>query len=699
MTADKDVTSDKAGGEKKDGAASTWASDLFGVYSVFDLKANRAGENKPVPIPTYLEESILGLRHGPGDPRARSKRQGGGSGSDSDRPVSRGLKTEPAQLVELMRQMSQTEVAVATGNTLFWLVTGAIFGTLPAMVLDEFRSLLGRQWQDFCLGVAGRCHDHEARDWVLAAVPCVYGQAFYRMYCDGFHEDRKNFLTYTKNFINKIVLVIHFELTGFQLNVDSVRRLRRIFIPRVLTSPHQNQHDYIKGQRRQQELESNQATVSGPRPLKFGFLDAPQPDEVQLEHVLQARADAIAQALQSMGRLSTVGKSGPVPQELSVDRYANLSGTGVALLDKHLNEIFAGVDEAEEAEGPTTEAESEAEEDRPGMGRNADSPPDSASPSPPESPVAAGSQHSWTSPRDSDGETEPSRPHTVASEVNTQSAQFKKKARLKKAKMVGTMALMRIKANEKREEEAKLKRQRLEDLQAQLASEKLPPELCRKELNTTWVSPPMKTLHVDAINRQQILHKPRAENFDLKMAAHMARPLSMPALRSRDGGAAKASDAVTVASQKDDGSMPANRERRISNAGDTKGPGSSTAGGGGALGGRSGLNMSSSGILPRLGSETLALEPPSTLSGKVIDARMDKSSKAAKSHSFALYLKEYDVFSGIKKQRLPAKGLRDEENAYLKKMNGLIGGDPKRRLYPGGAKGPRDKSSSFRMPS
>eukprot|EP00438_Fugacium_kawagutii_P017921 Skav232034 [mRNA] locus=scaffold2323:134752:140576:+ [translate_table: standard] len=112
------------------------------------------------------------------------------------------------------------------------------------------------------------------------------------MYFDGFPEDRNMVLSHHNNFINNIMLVIHFELTlgsarvevtiasigtaqvGFAINLDTARKLRQtLFLRRVLDSPQVNQADYLAGQRR------------------FGNLDAPCPDEIQLEHVLQEREE------------------------------------------------------------------------------------------------------------------------------------------------------------------------------------------------------------------------------------------------------------------------------------------------------------------------------------------------------------------------------------------------------------------------
>ncbi|CAE7897620.1 unnamed protein product, partial [Symbiodinium necroappetens] len=62
-----------------------------------------------------------------------------------------------------------------------------------------------------------------------------------------------------------------------------------------------------------------------------------------------------------------------------------------------------------------------------------------------------------------------------------------------------------------------MKRQRQELLEQKLKAEQLPDELTRTELNTTWVSPGMKSLYVDAKDRD-VMHKTRCESFGLKMS-------------------------------------------------------------------------------------------------------------------------------------------------------------------------------------
>eukprot|EP00931_Biecheleriopsis_adriatica_P085830 TRINITY_DN60618_c0_g1_i1.p1 TRINITY_DN60618_c0_g1~~TRINITY_DN60618_c0_g1_i1.p1 ORF type:complete len:689 (+),score=153.46 TRINITY_DN60618_c0_g1_i1:49-2115(+) len=683
--AEKDAAGgDKAGEKKKEGEGKTWTC----VTSIFDLKIDGPAKVKKE-LPNYLEEAILGLRHGPGDPR-RTKLKG--ADSDSDRPHSRNQKSGPAQRVEMLRELFKTEFAVSTFTSLFWLVVGAIFDTLPAMTLDSIRSELGHHWHLFCLEVERRNKaDVETRDWVLASIPFVYTQAFFRSLCDGLNEDRQFFTTYSKNFMNKIALVTHYELTGFQINVDTVRRARkRLFIPRVLESPHTNQSDYLKGQRRQQELES-QNSNSGIRALSFGNQDAPPPDEMQLDHVMQGRAANKAPPGGSRLSIVTAASAGRgcVPPELSVDRYADLTAKGISMLDKHLCEIFAAADDGSKEEEPEKQDEVPGSQSHEAHSPNSGSPLDS-----PLSRAGAPSPFASTSSPtavdlDSEGDGTDSRPRTTEPTTPNHKSLLRFKRGVRAA---GAMAKLHREANVKREEEAKAKRERLARLQNTLSSEALPPELCTKEFNTTWVSPTLKTLYIDQADRG-VLHKPRAENFDMKMAtfAIPARPLSMPALKSRGELPARSPpDALTVsaASGKDDVSVAGNSSK------DTR---KNSVQGVGTNMPRN-ANLSTSGSLPKVGSETLILEPPSSLSNKVILNRLENEARAFQSQSFALYMKDHDVFTGTKKLRFNEKRLKDEEDAYLRKMKGLVGGKPKRLLYPGGDLNRRAMSSpGFRI--
>ena len=55
-------------------------------------------------------------------------------------------------------------------------------------------------------------HDPPARQWILSTAPYLFAQVIFRMYFDGFPEDRHMVMNHSTNFINNIMLVIHFEM-------------------------------------------------------------------------------------------------------------------------------------------------------------------------------------------------------------------------------------------------------------------------------------------------------------------------------------------------------------------------------------------------------------------------------------------------------------------------------------------------------
>ncbi|CAJ1339902.1 unnamed protein product [Effrenium voratum] len=651
--------------EKKEpkGEERSWT----GVSSVWEFQAamisgSLEGEKDSVSreLPPYLDEATLCLRGGPGD----TKRKLEAAATSPCSILASDLETR----VELLRRVVQRDSCVMSATSLFWLVLSGIFQCVPDQVTTASRTALGRSWHTLQLEVGPLLnHDQRARQWVTSCLPFLFAQAVFRMVFDGFPEDRNSILNHSDNFMNQIVLVIQFEMLGFQINLDTAKKLRRsLFLQRVLQHPHVNQVDYLRGQQRQAELESQNLHT---RPLKFGHLDAPRPDEIQLEHVLQGRADEKSGKMNWMAAASGTPKREKelVPPDLS--RYLQLSTQGMAMLDNHISgmaRIGNEEEEVEEFENPAAELdidliESSVVERRmahmlgaatsgPSLSRGAssmnllldedfgdESPTSPMSPMSPTSPVSPVSASSRVRGEDS--------------EMVGMFSEGKKAVRVRRARMAGHLTTMQKKANEKREEEAKLKRQRQERLEQKLKTELLPEAMRSTQLSTTWVSPGMKSLYTDAHDRD-VMRMSRSSAFSLKMAP--ANPQMMGSKRR----------------------------------GSSKEPGATSTSG---LGDRP--ERAASRTLAR-GGETLTLEPAWNLSSKVVYNRLDVALKASQEHSFAMYTKEYDVFTGDLKQRFDEKRLRDEEDdAYLKRMRSMVGGKTKKLLYPGGELGRRSRSS------
>eukprot|EP00434_Breviolum_minutum_P012651 symbB.v1.2.011150.t1/scaffold732.1/size241626/24 len=310
-----------------------------GVSSIWEFQASmvestqQGGDIVSREVPYYLEDASLGLRGGPGDSKTRKQ---------AEMP-SRRLMTNTERRVQSLRKFLFNESCVLTASSLFWLALSAIFHCVPVQVVDMSRALTGKSWHSFQLEVGQSLnHDLPTREWIMSSLPYIFSQVIFRMYIDGFPEDRNIVLSHANNFINNIMLVVHFEMVGFAINLDTARKLRQsLFLRRVLESPHVNQADYLAGQRRQAELEQQNSHT---RPLKFGNLDAPCPDDIQLEHVLQARenkrnADSMWLSASASAAMAADPKKELVPPELSVDRYLPLSPQGMAMLDRHISEM------------------------------------------------------------------------------------------------------------------------------------------------------------------------------------------------------------------------------------------------------------------------------------------------------------------------------------------------------------------------
>merc|ERR1719382_1213821 len=116
-----------------------------------------------------------------------------------------------------------------------------------------------------------------------------------------------------------------------------------------------------------------------------------------------------------------------------------------------------------------------------------------------------------------------------------------------------TTAALKRREKDREEQEAKARKAELDQLHKKVVKESLPAEVCEREICTTWVSPAVKSL-VPAAKDRYVLQKASAENFRLKMETKSipVRPLSMPSLRTKDGGTRRrAPDAMTI-SAKDD---------------------------------------------------------------------------------------------------------------------------------------------------
>jgi len=712
------------------GTNSRWSS----CKSVLDLKVNNAAmlPFQP-PVYQYLEEALMGLSGGQHDTKVKGKGQAGMSASftpDNSLAASRGAESENGhigpEVRRLMSVLSTVDGAAAeVGNELFWITVGIVFGCVSERALGPFRDALAQNWYLLSLQAnKGYPANAEERDWVMQALPYVFAQAVYRLLIDSFEDDRKHFIAQSSSLIEKITVIAAYEVAGFQLTEETIKRMRRrLFMKRVVKNPYVDQREFLRGQKRQEMLEQ---VLDPTRKLEFGNLDAVALEETQLEHVLQGRAAGLqGRRNQWHGNSSRVGRSPPSgskgsspgpslaggpnsggvnamraggahsemrvwkpPASLmkSVDQYEELGKRGVEMLTRHLRELQACTgDDGQEDDllGGNSDSDGENAEDAESI--------------PPGSPysMASGSFTSW-SPRSNDEGTnrktsadsfEKSARETP--QLQLPSFPFRKSKRWKKVSTVAKIMTLLSPHREKREEQAKQQREREQALLKKL-SQPLPQNLREREVYTTWVSPVQKRLYPGAADRF-VLNKTSAESFRLKMEKTpiSARSQSTPALRHRPsdkGAAAKAPGGAQheSASSKDDGGSatgfsghggpagarathstgPSSKVVAFEKDADKPPPGGSVP------------------VLPRVASAgnsgifTLGLEPPQNINSKAVLQRLDLQDRAAEQQSFDHYRKAYDLSTGRPKQRLDAKRLRDDENSIQRKMHDLVGGEP-----------------------
>lgn len=704
--------------------------------TVLDVKVKYWIKGRPLmepPMLFYFEECMLGVRHGPGDDsvsrptspaessRSPSKAFGvvqapsaspqGPAGkrdpSDSQASwVSAKLSVPPRVQVQMLADALKSDAAMNTGKALFWLCLGGVFGCFADDVASHLRKELGRSWHLMCLEVEASSRGNRGViDFVLSRAPYVFAQTIYRLLHDGFDEDKKHFMMHAGKLIQKLTLVVHFEMTGFQLTPDSVKKGRRkLFLPRVLMNPHVNQRDFLKGQMRQTVLESQKD--SKPRIMEFGRIDAPPMDEIQLEHLMTGRLLEILKRLPAAPKANGrhqlgVNSPGKLGEDLSVDRYQHLTGLGAELASKHFStlgilasdgSVSSGVSDSEEARSSEpsdseefgSEPNNEDASNRQSVSRLLSNWSSKAG-------AKEGQEDSFSEDPDSSRPgTSPQatkRPQTSDENgvplLDSDAMKRRRQTKVQKKPTFCAEQMMQNKEKEReqREQDKKARRLKQGQLQEKLQHEPLPAELCVRAFCTTWVSPPMQQNMTQEPDRN-VLRKTKVDTFNVRMETpsisaqelKLARPSSMPDLK----GTAAQSRAASKTSLEDN-------------------PSRSPKGPTGELG--SSMNESTN-RLPQVKNENkqhaVTMDTAGRINSKVVVERLDKQATSFRKKSFAMYLKEYDVFTGYLKMRFDEKRLRDEEDAFLRKLDKLVGGKPRRLHMPDGGVSRRPESTKGR---
>lgn len=570
-----------------------------------------------LPVGKYLEESLMGLRGSPHDTQAR---EAGGKLS---------------QFVDcFFTIVSRRTMAVQTAcANLFWIAVGLLFGRFVVpQVLASVRKQLAHQLHLFHLQACEQTSENvETRDWVLSALPVVLAQAIYRLLCDAFPEDRPQLVGKGSNVLDKLNQLVHFEISGFQIQLDRTRKeRRRFFMKRIINSPHMNAYELESCQKRQELLESQNSSLHD-MPLSFGALDRPPMDDTQLEHLMHKH---VVQAPGTpMSPKPSPAKKGNMldlesVSQLGVERYDGLSERGDELLQRHLQALATCLGETE----PVVE--------------DLEANPTIYVPPTPGSEISPKRFEFWVEDGDADDapKQQPSSPKS-----------FEKagKPSTPKAKTVRMEAAAGNKQRAK--EQQQQAKARTEMLLAKI-SEPLCAELCQRRIQTSWVSPAMSRLTPGADDRN-LLRKGPCETFHVNMC-------EAPSLASRPGSAPMKKPGIAEEHARPSSQAQAHRPHYAM-------PTASVAHSAGHPGGHQSRDHSAR--PDRRKGETLVLEMQ-TLSHKTMMQRLDAQTRYFREQAFGNYMKEYDIFTGEKKAGVNVSRLQKDEKAYVREMDKMVGG-------------------------
>lgn len=130
-------------------------------------------------------------------------------------------------------------------RTLFWLAFLSFFSRQREPCLFQgLREALATDWHLLCLEAAQLMRNsRSSKDWVMGALPFVVSQAIFRIHADAFEEDRAQLKFHGMGIVTKVTHLVVFELHGFQITEDALRKERqRLFVRRVLLHPTKDPH-------------------------------------------------------------------------------------------------------------------------------------------------------------------------------------------------------------------------------------------------------------------------------------------------------------------------------------------------------------------------------------------------------------------------------------------------------------------------
>ena len=81
------------------------------------------------------------------------------------------------------------------------------------------------------------------------------------------------------------------------------------------------------------------------------------------------------------------------------------------------------------------------------------------------------------------------------------------------------------------------------------------------------------------------------------------------------------------------------------------------------------------------GGELVHTGPPQHISDQLVRQRLEMQAKALQEGTFAAYMRNYNIFTNVKKTRENKSQFYEEEEAYVRSMTELTGGPKKNRLF------------------
>jgi len=434
--------------------------------------------------------------------------------------------------------------------------------------------------------------------------------------------------------------MVSYEVCGFQRNVETCLKERRnLFRKAVIDCPHADQRESRKAQMRKDMLENLGKEVL---PLKFGERGAQALEETQLEHVLWNREEA------NKPKNKTAFPKQPVPEELSVDRYATFASDGNLLFMRQMQEL------SPEVHVPVAVTKD---------------------PSLPSGAVGGQAQFSFSAPDGSPVSTSPRSPlpnnrQPTQSQLTLGTLRFQSAA-----KKIATFAVLGTSAEKQRERHAE-KRRREDLLMKRIVSDRLPPEFCEHSLDTTWVSPIADRLFPVDRDRHALL-KRTGEAHQLKM-----RETVLPSLMPKSRSAPE----LRAVSRGGSGFLELPRVTRLSSTmgnlseGETTMEGQNTGLSASFKSGHSsqrtpGLQASSRlwMLRPVTGMQLMEVVPPTSLLNDVVLHRLTAAGETFHANSFGNYVKDYDITSGEKKLRMCPEEQFQAEDTYVTTLQALVG--------------------------